>query len=117
MSLSFEARTGRIAAAVMSEYLTIIQSDSTSNTTTQVENTLAFFQREIDRLTVDLDAQSARILAFKAENSDALPDDLEFRYGRQIQLQERLERLEDDFADLERQKEEAIRFFETTGQL
>lgn len=115
--ISFQARTGQTAASVVSDYLTIIQSDSSSNTTSQIESTLAFFQREVDRLTLDLDAQSARIVAFKAQNAEALPEDLDFRYGRQAQLQERLERLDGDLLDLERQRTEAIRFFETTGRL
>jgi len=117
MTISFEARTGQIAARVVNEYLTLIQADNSSNTNAQVENTLAFFQREVDRLSADLDQQSARIVSFKAENADALPEDLDFRYGRQAQLFERIDRLEKDFADLERQREEAIRFFETTGRL
>ncbi|SHH07733.1 Uncharacterized protein involved in exopolysaccharide biosynthesis [Cognatiyoonia sediminum] len=117
MRISFEARTGQIAARVVSEYLTLIQADNSSNTNAQVENTLAFFQREVDRLSADLDQQSARIVSFKAENADALPEDLDFRYGRQAQLLERIDRLEKDFADLERQRDEAIRFFETTGRL
>lgn len=117
MSISFEARTGQIAARVVSEYLTIVQADNSTNTNAQVENTLAFFQREVDRLSADLDAQSAEIVTFKAENAEALPQDLEFRYGRQAQLLERIDRLEQDYADLERQREEAVRFFQTTGRI
>ena len=98
MTISFEARTGEIAARVVNEYLTLIEADNSSNTNAQVENTLAFFQREVDRLSADLDQQSAQIVSFKAENADALPEDLDFRYGRQAQLFERQERLEKDFA-------------------
>ena len=44
MTISFEARTGRIAANVVNEYLTIVEADNSSNTTSQIENTFSFLR-------------------------------------------------------------------------
>lgn len=117
MTISFEARTGRIAANVVNEYLTIVQDDSTASNSQQIEDTLAFFQREVDRLSGDLELQSARIVAFKAENANALPDDLDFRMSRQAQLLERLERISRERATIENRRADFVRLFEATGQI
>lgn len=117
MSISFEARSGTIAASVVNEYLTIIQRDNSSASVSQVEDALAFFQQEVDRLSQDLDLQSAKIVEFKDQNARALPDDLEFRYGRQTLLQERLTRLDRERTEAEAKKAEIVRLFQTTGRV
>ncbi len=117
MTISFEARTGRIAANVVNEYLTIVQDDSTASNSQQIEDTLAFYQREADRLSGDLELQSARIVAFKAENAGALPDDADFRQNRQAQMIERLERIARERAATENRRADFVRLFEATGQI
>jgi len=92
----------------------IVQASATREE--KVDNTLSFFEQEVERLGADLDQQSARIVEFKNQNANALPDDLEFRLGRQTFLQERLSRLERERASTVRQREDLIEIFSATGR-
>ena len=117
MTVSFSAETGVTAANVLNEYLSIIQEDASSSREEKVDNTLSFFEQEVERLGADLDQQSIMIVDFKNANSNALPDDLEFRLGRQAFLQERISRLERDRISIARQREDLVSIFESTGRL
>ena len=117
MDLSFEARSGRIAADVVNEYVTLILQQNTNFRMGRTESALNFFVQEVERLSLDLDLQSARIVEFKSANSDALPDDLVYRQGRQTILQERLARLEREIAGTQRQRDDIVAIFEETGRL
>lgn len=117
MLVSFTSQDPRIAAAVVNEYTTLILGTNTRNRVGQAENRLAFFQQEVERLSQDLDRQNGRILEFKRENGDALPENLQYRQSRQSLLQERVARLESDLAVLEAQRAEMVRLFEQTGNV
>lgn len=116
MNVSFRARSGQIAADVVNEYVTLILEESTEFRMSRAENTLTFFQQEVQRLGEDLNQQSALIVSFKNQNSSALPSDLSFRQNRQTLLQERLGRLEREISTLEKQRLNLVRTFEATGQ-
>jgi len=116
MTVSFSAVSGVIAANVLNEYLSLIQEEASATREEKVDNTLSFFEQEVERLGADLDQQSARIVEFKNQNANALPDDLEFRLGRQTFLQERLSRLERERASTVRQREDLIEIFSATGR-
>ena len=117
MLVSFTSQNPRVAAAVVNEYTTLILGTNTRNRVGLAENRLAFFQQEVQRLSEDLDAQNARILEFKRENGDALPENLQYRQARQSLLQERVARLESDIAMLAAQRTEMVRLFEQTGNV
>ena len=117
MTVRFSAQSGQIAANVVNEYMTLILETSSVFRLSRAENTLSFFEQEAQRLSTDLDRTSARIVSFKNTNVDALPDDLEYRLGRQALLQERLGRLERERNGARSQREEAQRLFEVTGQV
>ena len=117
MLVSFTSEDPRIAAAVVNEYTTLILGSNTRNRVGLAENRLAFFQQEVERLSQDLDAQNARILEFKRQNADALPENLQYRQDRQSLLQERVARLESDLAVLQAQRAEMVRLFEQTGNV
>jgi polysaccharide chain length determinant protein (PEP-CTERM system associated) len=112
MDVTFEARSARVAANVVNEYVTLILEKSTELRLSRTEGTLSFFEQEVERLSDDLDVQSARIVSFKNENGDALPDDLAYRQNRQTLLQERQARLEREIAALESQRRDLV----TVGQ-
>jgi polysaccharide chain length determinant protein (PEP-CTERM system associated) len=116
MTVSFEARSGQIAANVVNRYVTLILQESTEFRMSRAENTLAFFEQEVRRLGEDLDVQSGRIVEFKNANSDALPQDLTFRQNRQTLLQERQARLEREISALENQRRDMIALSEQGGQ-
>lgn len=115
MLVGFTSQNPRIAAAVVNEYTTLILGTNTRNRVGLAENRLAFFQQEVDRLAQDLDRQNTRILEFKRQNPDALPENLQYRQDRQSLLQERIARLESDLAVLQAQRAEMVRLFEKTG--
>ncbi len=117
MTIRFTARSGQIAAAVVNEYVTLVLQENAKFRASRVGNTLEFFEQEIQQLNDELDSQSAAILLFKAENSNALPQDQSYRLNREAQLQERLGTLERDRKALEKRREDIIEMFETTGSV
>lgn len=115
LSISFRARGGRIAAAVVNEYVTIVLEENTEIRMSRAENTLDFFNEEVRRLGEELDRSSAAIVAFKTENANALPEDQSYRLGRQALLQERLSRIERDLASAQARRNEIQNIYERTG--
>lgn len=117
VTVGFSARTGQIAAAVVNEYVTRITTANVQNRTGVAEDTLDFFQQEVERLSGELDLRSARISEYQKENAGALPDGQNYRLGRQSQLQERLTGLERETAGLTDQRARLVELFETTGSI
>lgn len=117
MTLTFEARSGQASAAVVNEYVTRILSENVSGRTAQAQDTLQFFQQEVDRLATDISTQSARILEFQNANADALPDTLDYRLTLQASLQERIATMDRDIANLRDQKQRLVEIFRATGQV
>lgn len=117
MIISFESGSPRTAAAVVNEYVTLVLQENARFRAARAENTLEFFEEEVQRLNEDLDRQSAEIALFKAENANALPQDQAYRLGRQTLLQERLGLLERDLKTVGQRRENLLRAFEATGRL
>lgn len=117
MELRFDAPTGQAAASVVNEYLSLVLEMSSDENMKRVEDRLKFFERDVSRLSEELDAQSIRIVEFRNANIDALPTDLEYRLGRQSLLQERLAQVEREVDVYEKQRDDLIKVFETTGQV
>lgn len=117
MTISFTARTGRIASNVVNEYVTLVLEENAEIRNAASETTLEFFQQEVQRLNEELDTQSVRIAQFKSENISALPEDQDYRLGRQALLQERLSRIERDRNAAVSQRNEVVRLFENTGSV
>ena len=117
MWVEFNGRTGQVAADVVNAYTTMILETNASSRRVRAESTLSFFEQETQRLAAEIDAQSDRIIAFKKDNIDALPEDLNYRQQRQGLLQERISRLEDERVSVVNQRNEMVTLFETTGRL
>ncbi|MBK4218143.1 lipopolysaccharide biosynthesis [Paracoccus caeni] len=117
MTVGFTSTNPRMTAAVVNEFTTLILSANTRTRVGLAEDRLSFYQQEVDRLGQDLDAQTARILDFKRENADSLPENLRYRQDRQSLLQERVSRLESDLAALQSQRADMVRIFEQTGSI
>ena len=117
MTIIFEAQEPRKVAAVVNRYTTIVETLNSDFRTSAAEGTLDFFEQEAQRLSDNLDAKSAEIVAFKSQNADALPENLEYRQGRQGLLQERISRAERDIEALQAQRESIKRIYESTGAL
>ena len=117
LTLTFDAETAQTAAAVVNEYVTRILTDSTASRTNQAQDTMQFFQQEVERLSADMSTQSARILEFQNANADALPGTLNYRLTEQSNLQERLAGLQRDISGLKDQKKRLIEIYRATGQM
>lgn len=115
LTVSFDARDGQIAQDVVNQYVTLLLEANSDFRVGRAENTLAFFEQEVRRLSEDLDQQSAEIAIFRSENADALPEGQNFRLAQQSQAQERLRQLQRDLAAAQSQRTEIIRVFELTG--
>jgi polysaccharide chain length determinant protein (PEP-CTERM system associated) len=115
LTISFQARNGRIARDVVNEYVTLALQENSNFRVSRAENTLAFFQQETQRLSEEIDRQSARIAAFKSENANSLPEDQGYRLSRQNALQESLARLERELTLARNQRQDVIEIFELTG--
>ena len=117
MTIGFEARDPRIAQAVVNEYVTLVLQANVDFRMSRAESTLDFFEEEVRRIGLEIDQQSAGIVAFKTANAEALPQDQSYRLTRQTLLQERLSRLERDVASAEAQRRDIVAIFETTGSV
>lgn len=117
MTVTFEAHEAQIAADVLNEYLSLILKADAQERTDRAVNTLEFFQQEVSRLSAELAERSARILAFKTANADALPDSLDYRLGQQSLLQERLGLIERDIFGLTNQRDRLLEIFQDTGRV
>ncbi len=104
MTIEFEARSPQIAADVVNEYVTVVLQENSRFRVSRAENTLEFFESEVNRLVDELNRQSAKIANFKSENARALPGDQAFRLSRQNSVQERLDRLERDLVLAKQQR-------------
>lgn len=117
MTISFEGRSGRVAANVVNELVTLVLDENTSFRRSRAESTLDFFRQEVQRLGEQLDTQSAAIAAFQSENADALPQEQRYRLERINLLQERLAQLERDQNAAATRRAELVRIYESTGNV
>lgn len=116
-TISFEASNPETSAAVVNAYVNRVLSENIESRTGRAEDTMDFFQQEVERLAEDLARQSQRILDFKNANIGALPESLEFRLDRQSNLRERLSQNAREIAGLGEQRERLILVFNATGRL
>lgn len=104
LSVSAKAATGQMAAAIANDLVTQFMTAESAFRSNVAQETLDFFEAERTRLSTELDILSQRILEYQNEHSDALPDSLDYRLGRQSILQERLAGLQRDLLRLRDQK-------------
>jgi uncharacterized protein involved in exopolysaccharide biosynthesis len=117
VSVSFEAPTAVLSAAVTNEVVTLILQENVSMRTTVAAQTLDFFEQEVERLDQELGQQSAVILEFKTANKDALPDSLEFRRTQQAAAQERILQMDREAAGLKDRRDRLVDIFKRTGRV
>lgn len=117
MTVAFQARTGQKAAAVMNEYMTLIQRADAENRTGRAGQTLDFFQQEVDRLNSQIAQISNKLIEFKSQNSDSLPDGQSYRLSQQGMLQERIAQSDREIATLKLQRDKTVDIFNATGQV
>ena len=117
IEVAFSSPDPRQAADVTNELVTLILQENVSLRTGRAEDTLAFFEGEVERLSGELDRLSQKIMEFKSANENALPDSLAFRRNQQATLQERLLQLEREETALQDDRERTVEIYEQTGRL
>lgn len=117
MIIGFSGRTGKIAADVVNEYVTLVLELDKTRGLTEAEARLRFYEQQVNRYSTELEQRSTAIVVFKNENACCLPDDLIYRTGRLTTLQERKTRLERDLASLKGRREEVKAVFAATGSV
>ncbi len=100
---------------MVNEYVTLILNENSRYRKSRATGTLVFFEQEVEKLNRELDRQSAKILEFQSENSDALPSTLQYRLNRQGQLQERIALNERERLSLVDQRRRMVQLFEITA--
>jgi uncharacterized protein involved in exopolysaccharide biosynthesis len=117
LNISFTGANPETTAAVVNEYVTRVLDENVRLRTGMAEETLNFFEQEVARLGEDLSRQSARILEFKNQNIDALPEGMDYRMNRQSMLMERRSQLERDKSSVQDMRDRITQIFQATGQL
>lgn len=115
MVIGFVAGNPQTVSDVVNKYVNIALETNSAFRTNLSEDTLSFFEQEVQRLSDQLGQQNAKIVQFKNESADALPENLEFSLDRRSLLQERLSRSERDKQSLEAQRANIQRIYEATG--
>lgn len=117
MTISFRGPDPQKVAAVVNQFVTIVLTTNAQIREGRTSGTLVFFQEEVAKLEEDLNIQAQKIVVFKNQNADALPENLTYRQGRQSLLQERLSRAERDLETFQSQRENIQRIYASTGAL
>lgn len=117
VSVSFEAPSPTLAAAVANEVVTLILREDVQMRTGVARQTLEFFDQEATRLESELAQRSAAILEFKQANQDALPDSLDFRRAQQAAGQERLLQFDRAIAEITDRRARLVTLHDATGDV
>lgn len=117
VSVRFSARDPQLAAAVTNELVTRILELNVEMRTGNATQTLEFFEQEAARLEQEVQVKSNRILEFKLQNQNALPESLDFRRAQQTALQNRAIQIERDIAGLQERRVNLVDLFERTGRV
>lgn len=117
VTVSFDAPTGALSAQVTNDFVTQILQENVALRTATATQTLDFFQQEVDRLGTLLGQQGAKIMQYKLDHKDALPDSLDFRRSRQASQEERLLQLDREIAGLKDRRARLVEIYQTTGDV
>jgi succinoglycan biosynthesis transport protein ExoP len=115
-SVSFLAGKPDMAAKVANELAAMILDRNQRQRTDRAGSTLQFFDQAAAKLSSDLSRLEADILKFKTNNTDTLPESLDFRRNQQSSLQEMLISLEREESDLHTKRGNLIATYTNAGQ-
>ena len=89
VEIGFRANNPQTASRVANELVTRVLAQNAQERVDRASGTLAFFEQEVRRLSTEIDAQAARISAFKIENQGALPQTSSARQNELSMLRDR----------------------------
>ncbi len=102
--ISFKADRPDTAANLVNELVSLILKKDVELRTARATETVSFFNEETQRLNSELRDLDGRILAFKNDNINALPDSIDFRRNQQTNQQDRLLALTQEEASLRKRQ-------------
>ncbi|MFC3060250.1 GumC family protein [Paenirhodobacter populi] len=117
MTVGFDSQYPAMTVRVLDAYLTFILNEDAQYRSQRAGQTQEFFQQEVDRLSTALSEQGAKIIAFKNQNADSLPDSLQYHRDLLISMQDRVTQNDRDRASLEEQKQRLQQAYELTGRV
>ena len=95
-----------LAARVANEFVTLVLDQNAQVRTKQATETLAFFEKETERLRDTITGLEQEITEYKRANEDALPGNLAFRHEQLNQMTETALQLDRSIFQLEQQRDE-----------
>ncbi len=107
-TISFSARDPSVTARVANEYVTRILEDNLKLRTARAADTYEFFEQESQRLGGELTAIESQMVEFKRANRATLPETLDFRTNQVQRVQQRIQLLDREMADLREQRKTLI---------
>jgi uncharacterized protein involved in exopolysaccharide biosynthesis len=117
VTVSFRSGDARQAAEVANHFAAIIEREALELRRGVAGNTLEFFQEETNRLNQELGIRRARVLDYRMQNRDRLPESLEFRRNRMTTLQTQIAQSLRDEAALEQRRTDLVALYEATGRV
>lgn len=117
VTVSFAAPEPGTSAEVTNALVSQILEQNVALRTSASGGTLDFFQQEARRLAEELAEQNAKILEFKEQHRNALPESLEYRRSRQSAQQERLLQVDRELAGLRDRRQRLSDLYDRTGRL
>ena len=113
--IGFESENAQTAASVVNDYVTRVLNSNAELRKGRAEDTMQFFEQEVERLAANLATKSAAILEFKNANIDALPDNLSYQLSRLDAVRQRMTDIDRQIIALGQQRERLILVFNATG--
>ncbi|WP_354063669.1 Wzz/FepE/Etk N-terminal domain-containing protein [Devosia sp. 2618] len=104
IQIAFKADDPNTAANLVNDLVTMILNKDVQLRTARATETVTFFDGETKRLDDEMSALDAKILAFKNDHINAMPDSMDFRRNQQTASQQRLLVLSQEEATLRKQQ-------------
>jgi polysaccharide biosynthesis transport protein len=115
--VSFDAANPVLAAKVTNELVGLVLSKNQRERTIRASNTLEFFDQKVVALDQTLRQLEGEILQFKKDNSESLPESLDFYRNELLSQQERQSTLEREASELRSKRSALVAAYTSTDQL
>lgn len=107
-SISVKAYHPDVAAKLVNELVTMILNKDVQLRTARATDTVGFFTQQTQSLDGQLRALDSRVLTFKNEHINAMPDSIDFRRNQQTAQQQRLLALSQEEASLRKRQADLL---------
>jgi succinoglycan biosynthesis transport protein ExoP len=115
--VSFDAENPVLAAKVTNELVGLVLSKNQRERTIRASSTLEFFDQKVIALDHTLKQLEAEILQFKKDNTESLPESLDFYRSELLSQQDRQASLEREASELRSKRGALVAAYTSTDQL